>query len=82
MFSVPKLVVLAVIIAVIWYGFKIFSRGQQASKKDDSGGNVSPGNSGGSSDAVNMVQCSVCGDFVAGKGATNCGKENCPYPGA
>ncbi len=82
MFSVPKLVVLAVIIAVIWYGFKIFTRGQQVAKKDEGGGNVSQGDSGASSDAVDMVQCGVCGDFVAAKGMTTCGKENCPYPGA
>lgn len=81
MFSLPKLAVLAIIIGVIWYGFKFFSRSQQVSNNNqnnnaDSQSTPPPGS------AVDMVQCTVCDDFVAAKGATTCGKDNCPYPGA
>lgn len=76
-FSLPKLIVLAVIVAAIWYGFKIFSRGQAAAKTKvpgDDTDSIIP-------DAVDMVKCETCGDFVASKGSTSCGKQGCPYPG-
>lgn len=76
-FSLPKLIVLALIIAAIWYGFKFFGRVQNASKSEvpgDDTDSVIP-------DAVDMVQCATCGDFVAAKGSKSCGKEGCPYPG-
>jgi len=76
-FSLPKLIVLAAIIAAIWYGFKIFGRGKVASKSN------TPGDDTDSVilDAVDMVKCETCGDFVASKDTTSCGKEGCPYPG-
>ena len=73
-FSLPKLLVLGLIIAVIWYGFKMFSRGKNLANpggKDEVKRDKTP-------DSVDMAQCSVCGDFVA-KGAAACGKDNCPY---
>ena len=76
-FSLPKLIVLALIIAAIWYGFKFFSRAQGMSKPEKPGDDtdaVMP-------DAVDMVKCATCGDFVAAKGASSCGKDGCPYPG-
>ena len=76
-FSLPKLIVLALIIAAIWYGFKFFNRAQSTSKSEvpgDDTDSVIP-------DAVDMVKCETCGDFVAAKGTTSCGKEGCPYPG-
>jgi uncharacterized protein len=76
-FSLPKLIVLAAIIAAIWYGFKFFSRAQKSADKEVSGDDtdsVIP-------DAVDMIKCDTCGDFVAAKGTSACGKEGCPYPG-
>ena len=77
-FSLPKLIVLVVIIAAIWYGFKLFSRGQSLTKANQPGDDtdsVIP-------DAVDMVKCTTCGDFVPVKDARSCGKEGCPYPGS
>ena len=76
-FSLPKLIVLALIVAAIWYGFKMFGSGRKAAKSEvpgDDTDTVIP-------KAVDMVQCETCGDFVAAKGTTSCGKESCPYPG-
>ena len=73
-FSPLKLIVLGLIIAVIWYGFKMFSRGKDLANpggKDEVKSDKAP-------DSLEMVQCSVCGDFVA-KGTSACGKDNCPY---
>jgi len=73
-FSLPKLIVLAVIVAVVWYGFKIFTKGKQLENpgEDDAVARDEP-------EAVDMQSCAVCGDYVA-PGSSNCGKENCPYP--
>lgn len=76
-FSLPKLIVLAAIIAAIWYGYKFIGRLQAAAKTKvpgDDTDSVIP-------DAVDMVKCDTCGDFVAAKGSRSCGKEGCPYPG-
>jgi|TARA_B110001454_G_scaffold197847_1_gene201592 hypothetical protein len=75
-FSLPKLIVLGLIVAVVWYGFKIFGSGRLASKlkvRDEDNQKATP-------EAVDMVQCGVCNDFVALKGTTFCGKEGCPHP--
>ena len=75
-FSLPKLIVLGLIVAAIWYGFKFFGRGRLTSKinrrdeKDQSKTHR----------AVDMVQCSICNDFVALRGTNFCGREGCPYP--
>ena len=73
-FSLPKLIVLVLIVAAIWFGFKMFSSGRLTStlkrrEKD---------NHEGTPEAVDMIQCGVCNDyFVASKGTTVCGKEGC-----
>ena len=75
-FSLPKLIVLGLIVAAIWYGFKYFGSGRLASKlkmRDDKNQKVTP-------EAVDMVQCGVCDDFVASKGTNFCGRDGCPYP--
>lgn len=28
---------------------------------------------------VDMVACRVCGDYVAARGASSCGRQDCPY---
>ena len=75
-FSFPKLLLLALIIAVIWYGFKMFSRGKDLANPRGPGGKDKV-KQDKMPDSVDMVQCSVCGDYVA-KGAAACGKDNCP----
>jgi hypothetical protein len=47
----------------------------------DSGGGGSADASSASGDAEEMVECAVCGAFVAAQGSKDCGKDNCPYQG-
>lgn len=73
-FSLPKIVVLMVIIALVWYGFKVFSRERKVGKSggvDDIIGNKQK-------PPVDMKACSVCGDFVA-IGSSSCGADDCPF---
>ena len=72
-FSLPKLFVLMAIIALVWYGFKVFGRSHtiEKSKNDLSEGKVDQ--------HVDMEKCSVCEDYVD-PGAISCRKEDCPFP--
>lgn len=74
---IGKLLVLIVVIAVVWYGFRMVGarnrlRTERAAR-----------------DAVNRrlgeaqdtTRCAVCGTFVPTDGARDCGRDGCPYPG-
>ena len=74
-FSLPKLILLGLIVAAIWYGFKMFGNGRLTSRlkaRNENDQNVTP-------EAVDMVQCGVCNDFVTLSGSAFCGKKGCPY---
>lgn len=76
-FSLAKLLVLAAIIAAVWYGFKIIARRNLASQKkvaDDTDDDARIS-------AEDTVQCVRCGTYVVVQGATSCDRADCPYPG-
>ena len=75
MFSLSKILVLAAIIALVWYGFKSANRASRirAGQKIDEG-------SGDRPEIEDMAKCAVCDTFVPASGAANCGRETCPYP--
>jgi hypothetical protein len=74
-FSLPKLIVLAAIIAAVWYGFKWVGRYNQVqqAKADD----LIRKNAEKS--AADMTPCPKCGTYVLTGEATNCGRVGCPY---
>lgn len=85
MFSIPslgKIIVLVAIVAVVWYGFRWFSqldharkraeRQQPAARKTADAGTARTG-------VEETVRCPVCDAFVAARGATSCGRPDCPY---
>ncbi len=87
-FSLQKLIVLFAVVAAVWYGFKFVSRLQVARRADAEGrkgsGKVPKGGKRDSGDpgrigAENMIQCPVCKAYVSDRGATNCGRPDCPY---
>jgi len=77
-FSLGKLLVTAVAILIVWYGFKYMTQlgevraanlaAKQASKNDK---RVEP---------EDLVKCTVCGSFVAPDTAKKCDRGDCPYP--
>lgn len=73
-FSLPKLLVLAAIIAAVWYGFKWVSRYNQVqqSKAKKAKDDVLP--------ASEMTACPQCGTYVVADEARSCDREDCPYP--
>ena len=94
MFSIQKLLVLAGIIAAVWYGFRLVSRMQQARDAEAKAGAAKSGNlgdqlrgwmggrkGGGEPGGAteDLVQCPKCGAYVAAQGTTSCGRGDCPY---
>lgn len=74
-FSLPKLLVLAAIIAAVWYGFKWvgrYSQVQKAKAREQVRKNAA--------DAANdMIPCPKCGVYVPAGEATKCDRDECPY---
>jgi ribosomal protein L32 len=73
-FGFSKLLLLVIIVAVIWYGFKTI--GRQDERR--------PGKAGGkrkhTADSIDkMDKCPVCGTYVVSDRAANCGRQGCPY---
>ena len=74
-FSLPKLLVLIGIVALVWYGFKVFTRGREL-KDPEKGANPPDAYA---KQPVDLQECKICGDYVDTAGPS-CGKNNCPFP--
>ncbi len=78
-FGLFKLLIIAAVVAAVWLAFKRFtgSGGERGGRRPVEGNERE---SRESIDAQDMVACPVCGNYVAGNGATSCGRGDCPYP--
>ena len=77
-FSLQKLLVLAAIIAAVWYGFQWLSRLDKQRKADqklrDGGGKArKDGRPAKSDEPEDMVECPRCGAYVVAKTPCSCG---------
>ena len=102
-FSIQKLLVLAAVIAAVWFAFKFVGRLQQA-RDAEAKGRIKPGDgtkrgksgnlgdqlrdwvgrkggddAGSAGATEDLVPCPKCGAYVAARGATSCGRSDCPY---
>ena len=73
-FSLAKLLVLVVIVAAVWYGFKIIGRRNQSSKISEEEPKAAR------IPAEDTIECARCGTYVVVAGAVSCGRADCPYP--
>lgn len=85
-FSLQKLLLLAAVIGAVWYGFKLISRLQQNRELEAGRQGRAAKRSRGPDSAramgdepETMVQCPICGTYVAAQGAKSCGRSDCPY---
>ena len=92
-FSLQKLLVLAAVIALVWYGFKFVGRlqdqreaggglGARAARRPKRRGGREPrarAAEPGAQDVEDMVACPVCQAYVQAGGATRCDRSDCPY---
>jgi uncharacterized protein len=79
--SLSKLLVLALVIAAVWYGFKFLGRldSQRKEKIKSRGGSPKPAAAEEpESETVAMVACRQCGAYVPESGKTSCEHEGCP----
>ena len=91
-FSFTKLLILAILILIVWYGFKYAARVEavkqairaEAQRRRQGGGGTTGGDRRGdvrpaARPVEDLVKCQRCGSFVAAVGAANCGKPGCPW---
>ncbi|MBI1779153.1 MAG: hypothetical protein HYR63_27785 [Proteobacteria bacterium] len=79
-FSMTKLLVLAAIIAAVWYGYRWINRVELLRRQAAARGEPAMGKRP-SAPSETMVACSTCGTYVAPRAARSCGRSDCPYPG-
>lgn len=79
-FGITKLLVLAAIVAAVWYGFKWVGR-LDAARKNRPGGHdrVNRGGHNAPADVEDTVQCPVCNAYVMAKSTSPCDRPDCPY---
>ncbi len=73
--GIREIILTALVVAVVWYGFKVVTRDTPPKKPgvgEDVAGGVDPG-------AVEMQVCRVCNVYVM-PGSPDCGTAQCPYP--
>jgi len=73
-FGFGKLLLLVIIVAVIWYGFKFVGRVDEQRKRK-----VEEERKKSSQSIGEMEKCRVCGTYVVAGKAENCGRKGCPY---
>jgi len=66
-----KLLLLVVVVAIVWYGFKLVGRVDRQ-RKDKLARDARTG-------IADTVQCPVCDAYVSADNPNNCGKAGCPY---
>ena len=79
-FSLAKLVLLGLIVAVLWLGFRYMSRvdmirrslREELERRHRSTGAPAK-------EAEDLVKCSRCGAYVAARSASACGRPDCPW---
>ena len=71
---IQKLFMLAAVVAIAWYGFKIYERFEAQRKKK-----VAEDDSAGRERIADTVQCPVCKAFIVEDIKSDCGKSGCPY---
>ena len=90
--SFGKLLLLAFLILIVWYGFKYAARVEamkqtlraEARRRRQAAGVGSGSDMRGDMRSAarpveDLVKCQRCGSFVASVGAANCGKPQCPW---
>jgi hypothetical protein len=78
-FSLGKLLELAVIILIVWYGFKFASRVQAVRAAHQRERTSPPRPSAPPIQAEDLVRCAPCGSYVAAQGAAACARTDCPW---
>ena len=71
---IQKLIILAAVIAIVWYGFKLVTRIDKQRREK-----LAQEKKDAESVIADTVQCPECKTYMAAAGTANCGKSDCPY---
>lgn len=80
--SLGKLLFLAIVITVVWYGFKYVQRVEEVRRAlrremERRQGRAQPGPR--TIKAEDLVKCAHCGAYVPANSANSCGRADCPW---
>jgi hypothetical protein len=80
-FSLPKLLLFALLVAVVWFGYRYVNRVEEIRRavREEVRRRQSPGRRSATIEAEDLVKCSRCGTYVAARGAGSCGRPDCPW---
>lgn len=92
MMSLSKILLLALVIGAVWFGWRWVNRVQEigrarnATRRQDGARNAAPGAPprdarpyAPAMEAEDMEKCPECGAYVAPRSAVSCGRPACPY---
>jgi ribosomal protein L32 len=82
--SLGKILVLAVLVAVVWYGFKYRARIEAVRavlqrEAEARRARARQGEPRQTLAAEDLVKCDRCGSYVAAHSASACGRADCPW---
>jgi len=79
-FSFGKLLLLLLLVAAVWFGFRHVSRVEAVRRalREELQRRQRP-QKAQPIEAEDLVKCAPCGAYVAARGATNCGRADCPW---
>jgi len=88
-FSISKVLLTAIAIAVVWYGWKWMNRVQARRRGELDGSGRAPVGRGRSAQSKrrarraateDLVKCAVCESYVPADGGELCDRADCPFP--
>jgi ribosomal protein L32 len=81
-FSLPKFLLFALLVAIVWFGFRYVNRVEQIRRavREELKRRQPPGRRKQQTiEAEDLVKCSQCGAYVAARSASSCGRPDCPW---
>jgi hypothetical protein len=79
-FSLTKLVLLGIVVAALWLGFRYMSRMDAIRRglREELTRRRAPGATP-AKEVEDLVKCARCGAYVAARNASACGRPDCPW---
>jgi uncharacterized protein len=80
-FSLGKLLLLVLLLAAVWFGFRYMSRidAVRRTLREELARRQRQPPTAPRVQAEDLVKCSACGAYVAAASAGNCGRADCPW---
>ena len=81
-FSIQKILFTAIVILVVWYGFKWIGKVKIRREREKSylRQNGKANSEKDLNSAEDMLECNACSAFVVANATRACGRSDCPYP--